>query len=571
MIESANKVPRGTTIEADVCVVGAGPAGITLALTLAGNGLNVVVLEAGERAHDRRAQSHYEGEVADERLHSPVHRYRLRGLGGSTGSWGGRCVPYDPIDFEARAFVPASGWPISYDGLLPWYAKANTWVEAGRFAYDARTALPDAPPLLDGFVSDIVHTHGLERFSCPTDFGKRYRKRLEAAPDVRVLTGAHCTRVRLDEQGRTVRRLDVATLSGNRFRVAAKATVLAAGGLETARLLLHSTDVVPQGVGNRWDVVGRYYQCHIAGNVGTLTVFGSPRKVRHGYEVAADGVYCRRRMSIAPALQRQHGLLNAVARLHFPRITDPAHGSGVLSSLFLARRWISYEYGKRLRDTVPASADAMALHMLNVVRQPMEIAGFVGHWVHRRTLASRKFPSVILPNRTNRFSLEVHGEQQPLASSRVQLAQDADALGVRRLRVDWRYCAADVQSVSRTLALIAEEVERTGVGRYDFNPETLEEDLMRYGAYGGHHIGTARMGLDPKSSVVDADCRVHDVDDLYIAGSAVFPTSSQANPTLTIVALALRLAHRLTQKLQPRRAPAMLADAMPGPGGQVAG
>jgi choline dehydrogenase-like flavoprotein len=563
VIESANKVPRGTTVHADICVVGAGPAGITLALSLAGNGLHVVLLEAGERPQDPRAQSHYEGEVVDERLHSPVHRFRLRGLGGSTSAWGGRCVPYDPIDFETRPFVPNSGWPISYEGLLPWYAKANTWVEAGRFAYDARTALPNAGPMLGGFESDIVSTHGLERFSCPTDFGKRYRKRLEAAPDVRVLTGAHCTHVRLDEQGRTVRRLDVATLSGNRFDVAAKATVLAAGGLETARLLLHSSDVVPQGIGNRSDVVGRYYQCHIAGNVGTLTVFGPPGHVRHGYEVADDGAYCRRRMSIDPALQRKHGLLNAVARLHFPRITDPAHGSGVLSGLFLARSLISYEYGKRLHDGAPVGAAAVASHLLNIVREPIEIAGFVGHWVRRRSLAWRKFPSVILPNRNNRFSLDVHCEQQPLASSRVQLAHDADALGVRRLRVDWRYCRADVQSVSRTLELIAAELERTGVGRYDFNPDTLEDELMRYGAYGGHHIGTARMGLDPASSVVDADCRLHDVDDLYVAGSAVFPTSSQANPTLTIVALALRLAHRLTQRLQPRRAVAAQVHAVP--------
>ncbi|HZY20735.1 MAG TPA: GMC family oxidoreductase [Ramlibacter sp.] len=557
MIESADDVPRGTTLHADVCIVGAGAAGITLALSLSDQGLQVLLLEAGSRARDRQAQAHYEGEVADERIHSPVHRYRLRGLGGSTSLWGGRCVPYDPIDFERRSFVPGSGWPISYEGLLPWYAKANTWVEAGRFAYDARTALPEAPPMFAGFDSDIVRTHSLERFSCPTDFGKRYRRRLELARDVRVLTGAHCTAVRLDEEGRNVRALDVATLSGNRLHVSARAVVLATGGLETARLLLQSDDVVPQGIGNRFDVVGRYYQCHIAGNVGTLTIFGSTRQVRHGYEIAADGVYCRRRLSIDPAMQRRHGLHNMVARLHFPKITDPAHRSGVLSGLFLARSLVSYEYAKRLRDTAPVPAGMVARHMFNVVREPVEIATFLTHWLRHRALAQRKFPSVILSNRTNRFSLEVHGEQQPYAASRVLLAQDVDALGMRKLRVDWRYCQADVQSVSRTLTLIAAEMERTGVGRYEFNPETLEQDLMRYGAYGGHHIGTARMGTRPETSVVDTDCRVHDVGNLYIAGSAVFPTSSQANPTLTIVALALRLADRLTQRLQARRAAAV--------------
>lgn len=556
MIENANTVPRGTTVQADVCIVGAGAAGIPLALSLSGKGLSVVLLEAGERTQDPKAQAHYEGEVADERMHSPPHRYRLRGLGGSTSLWGGRCMPYDPIDFEERAWVPHSGWPISYEGLLPYYARANTWSEAGVFSYDARQALPGAPPMFASFESPVVRTDGLERFSCPTDFGRRYRKRLEVAPDVRVLTGAHCTGVRLDAAGAQVRALDVATLAGNRFHVNARAVVLASGGLETARLLLHSTDVVPQGVGNQFDVVGRYYQCHIAGNVGKLTIHGPTKNVRHGYEVAPDGVYCRRRMAIDAAVQRKHGLLNAVARLHFPKITDPSHRSGVLSGLVLARNLISYEYGKRLRDSEPASAETMARHLLNVVRDPFDTAGFLTHWLRKRTFATRKFPSVILSNRTNRFSLEVQGEQQPLASSRVLLTREADALGMRKLKVDWRYCAADIESVARTLDLLAGEFERTGVGRLEFDRDELEGELMRYGAYGGHHIGTTRMGTQPRSSVVDADCKVHSVSNLYVAGSAVFPTSSQANPTLTIVALALRLADRLAQRLQPRRAAA---------------
>ncbi|HEY1230261.1 MAG TPA: GMC oxidoreductase, partial [Ramlibacter sp.] len=382
------------------------------------------------------------------------------------------------------------------------------------------------------------------------------RKRLEVAADVRVLTGAHCTGVRLDAAGTQVRALDVATLAGNRFHVNARAVVLASGGLETARLLLHSTDVASQGVGNQFDVVGRYYQCHIAGNVGTLTIHGPVNNVRHGYEVAPDGVYCRRRLAIDAAVQRKHGLLNAVARLHFPKITDPSHRSGVLSGLVLARNLISYEYGKRLRDSDPASAGKTAQHLLNVVRDPFDTAGFLTHWLRKRTFATRKFPSVILSNRTNRFSLEVQGEQQPLASSRVQLTRDADALGMRKLKVDWRYCAADIESVARSLDLLAGELERTGVGRFDYDRDELEGDLMRYGAYGGHHIGTTRMGTQPRTSVVDADCKVHSVSNLYVAGSAVFPTSSQANPTLTIVALSLRLADRLTQRLQPRRAAA---------------
>ncbi len=560
----ADEVPRGTVLRADVCVVGAGPAGIALALALSGRGLSVLLLEAGRRPQDPLAQALYEGELANPQ-HSPPHRYRMRGLGGSSTRWGGRCMPFDPIDFERRDWVVAPGWPIAYDELRPHYVAANALAEAGRFAYDAREAFPALPPLVTGFNSDIVRTTGLERFSCPTDFGRRYARRLQLATDVQVLEGAVCTAIRLQADGLAVDWLDIATLAGNRLRARARAVVLAAGGLETARLMLCSNDVVPQGVGNRHDVVGRYYMCHLAGNVGTLEIHGTPADVRHGYEVDADGVYCRRRLSIAPAHQRREGLLNAVARLHFPRITDPSHGSGVLSGLFLARRFISYEYGRRLQDPQAGSLAAQARHLRNLVCDGADTAAFLSHWIARRTLAQRKFPSVILRNRTNRFSLELHGEQVPHPASRVSLGDTVDALGLRRLRVDWRHQPQDIDSLARTLDWIAAEFARTGAGRLRFRRETLEEDLLRHGAYGGHHIGTARMGLDPRTSVVDAQCRVHSVRNLFVAGSAVFPTASQANPTLTLVALSLRLAQHLASRLLPRQAPATPVVPLDGP------
>ncbi len=560
----ADEVPRGTVLRADVCVVGAGPAGIALALALSGRGLSVLLLEAGRRPQDPLAQALYEGELANPQ-HSPPHRYRMRGLGGSSTRWGGRCMPFDPIDFERRDWVDAPGWPIAYDELRPHYVAANALAEAGRFAYDAREAFPALPPLVTGFNSDIVRTTGLERFSCPTDFGRRYARRLQLATDVQVLEGAVCTAIRLQADGLAVDWLDIATLAGNRLRARARAVVLAAGGLETARLMLCSNDVVPQGVGNRHDVVGRYYMCHLAGNVGTLEIHGTPADVRHGYEVDADGVYCRRRLSIAHSHQRHEGLLNAVARLHFPRITDASHGSGVLSGLFLARRFISYEYGRRLQDPQAGSLAAQARHLRNLVCDGADTAAFLGHWIARRTLAQRKFPSVILRNRTNRFSLELHGEQVPHPASRVSLGDTVDALGLRRLRVDWRHQPQDIDSLARTLDWIAAEFARTGAGRLRFRRETLEEDLLRHGAYGGHHIGTARMGLDPRTSVVDAQCRVHSVRNLFVAGSAVFPTASQANPTLTLVALSLRLAQHLASRLLPRQAPATPVVPLDGP------
>lgn len=565
MLEGANAIPRGTEVTADVCVVGAGAAGIAIALDLMDRGLSVLVLESGTLKEDKRLQALYAGDVVDPSLHSPPDRYRDRRFGGTTVTWGGRCVPYDPIDFEPRSFIPFSGWPIGYDDVLPFYPAANALLEAGRFEYDADKAFdPPPPPLIAGFVSDRVRTNGLERFSCPTNFAARYGKRLRQSASVRVILGANCTGINLRPDGASVRTLSVATLEGNRFSVAAHSVILAVGGLETARLLLSSRDVVPEGVGNRHDVVGRYYMCHIAAAVGTLTVAGPTGNVRHGYEISPEGVYCRRRLSLAADEQRRLGVANMVARLHFSRIGDPAHRNGVLSGLFLAKPLIPYEYGKRLKDGPPATFGTYLRHLRNVVTHPWDTSAFLAHWIARRTMAERKFPSVILRNRTNRFSLEINAEQRPLAASRVTLSDEVDALGMRRVRIDWRYCSADIDSVRRTLDAFAEEFARSGVARLEYDPATLEEDLLRFGAYGGHHTGTARMGTDVRTSVVDSDCAVHGVDNLFIAGSAVFPTSGQANPTLTIVALSLRLARHVASRTALRAKSASVAASRDG-------
>ncbi|MDB5929086.1 MAG: dependent oxidoreductase [Polaromonas sp.] len=558
MIAQADSIQNGARLQADICIIGAGPAGIALTLDLAERGFSVLLLESGFMKEDPATQSLYAGEVADEHLHSPPDKYRQRRFGGSTTIWGGRCMPFDPIDFETRSHVPHSGWPLSYHDLLPYYPRANALAEAGRFSYQAEEALgANAAPLIQGFNSQRVLSNGLERFSCPTDFGSRYARQLALAPGARVLLGANCTALQLRPDGSALRSVEVTTLAGRRFSVASRATVLAAGGLETARLLLASRDVSPAGIGNFHDVVGRYYMCHIAGNVGRLTINGPTRNVRHGYEVTPEGIYCRRRLAVAADEQHRLGLSNTVARLHFARITDPAHRSGVLSGLFLARRLISYEYGKRLNDGNKATPASYARHLLNVAADPLDTAAFLAHWLRRRSLAERKFPSVILRNRTNRFSLEMHGEQLPQAQSRVTLSDKVDALGMPQLKVDWRYSPVDIESMRRTLDVLAEEFALSGVARLDYDPETLEQDLLRFGAYGGHHIGTARMGSDPRTSVVNADCQVHSVGNLFVAGSAVFPTSSQANPTLTLIALSLRLGHTLSQRLGNRHAAAI--------------
>jgi len=544
MILDANTVPTGSTLQAEVCVVGAGAAGISLALSLQEAGIDVLLLESGGDQADARNQALYAGSVADERMHSPLDRYRERRFGGSTTIWGGRCMPYDALDFEPRVQIAHSGWPIGMDALHPYYEAANKLCEAGDFAYTAEEAFTTPRrPLIAGFKEDVFSTNTLERFSCPTDFGARYRQRLINGA-CRVVQHANVGAIELDETRRQVDHIQVRTLGGTAFTVRARRFVLAAGGLETVRLLLASPGASGLGVGNARDVVGRYYMCHLAGTIGTLS-FTEPRSVYHGYEMSDEGIYCRRRLALRPQVQDRLGTGNFIARLHHPRITDPAHHTGILSLLYLAKAVIPYEYGKRLHGEEKMKGGQWLAHLRNVLIDAPATAVFLTHWLRHRTLAARKFPSVIVYPRRPRYSLDFHAEQEPNPASRVSLSDARDELGMRRLHVDWRYTERDVHTVKASLAALAQAMRDSGVGSFDYAPDEVEHEMTRYGAYGGHHIGTARMGNDPADSVVDADCRLHELDNLYVSGAAVFPTSSQANPTLTIVAMALRLGDHL--------------------------
>lgn len=546
MILDANDRPDGERLTADVCIVGAGAAGISMALELVGSGLDVLVVESGGFKSDAKTQDLYAGEVADLKMHSTPDRYRQRMFGGSTTIWGGRCIPFDPIDFEKRDWIPHSDWPIGYDDVAAFYPAANRLCEAGEYEYSAARTQGCKPEMIPGLKGDRLLTDSLERFSLPTDFGKRYRARLEAAPNVRVLLNANCVTLETSPDGKRVETVGLRTLSGKSLTVAARDVVLATGGLEVPRLLLASKSAVhPAGIGNAHDVVGRYYQCHLSGTIGKITFDRPVETIWHTYDVSWDGVYCRRRFTLSEETQRRTGAGNFVGRLHFPRFGDPSHRIGILSLVYLGRRFISYEYAKRLEDPEGRTIGGLLRHAWNVISDPIYTIQFLWHWVRDRKLSQRKFPSVILRHRVPVFSLEFHGEQMPNPESRVTLTSATDPFGMPRLKVDWRHTPVDVSTMERALEVVKQEIEGQGCGTFEYDAANVEQEMVRYGAYGGHHVGTARMGRDPRTSVVDGDCKVHGVDNLHIASSAVFPTSSQANPTLTIVAIALRLANHL--------------------------
>lgn len=545
MIHSARRIADGATLECDVCIVGAGAAGITLALELIDSGLDVVLLEAGGVRRAGRAQELYRGEVVDPGRHLPPDRDRWRQLGGTTAIWGGRCLPYDPIDLEARPWVPHSGWPLEPAELDPYYRRAHHYLQCGAYAYTAAEALRDGPPqMIPGFADHELLASTIERWSPPTHFGKVYRRRLAEARNVRVLVGAVGVEIDASPDGRRATLLHVATLRGRRFRVAPRALVLSGGGLEVTRLLLASTKVHPTGIGNHSDWLGRGYMCHVSGSIARVQ-FPPEADVVFGYEIDADGVYCRRRLTISAEAQRRHRLLNVHVLLDRPLLHDPDHGSGMLSLAFIAKTLM-----QPWQNVQPGSGKYALYwrHFVNVISGSPEVLMALPRWSRQRFLQDRRMPSLMLKSRSNTYHLYYHTEQVPSRESRVTLGSERDALGMPRLRIDFRVTDQDVDAIVRAHELIGRELESQGCGKLQFDDSDPHALVRRHSAVLGHHIGTTRMSASPEDGVVDPDCRVHGTTNLFVASSSVFPTSSQANPTLTIVAMAIRLADHLKAK-----------------------
>jgi len=528
----------------DVVVVGGGAAGLTLAHALAKAGRDVLLLEAGGARKTAASQDIYRGELIDKVVHPPTHNYRVRAIGGTSTIWGGRAIPFDPIDFEKRDWVPESGWPFGHQELAGHYEAAMGAAEAGQPAFDPGEALPgrqrELAPGLDG---ELVQTT-IERFSKPTNFWRRYGADLHRSDRVKVVKDAPVVHIQLTEDGSSVAWLEVAAPDGKRTKVNGRAFVLALGGLETTRLLLASNDVQKAGIGNGSDQLGRNYMSHLCATVGVISFDGKADRIAHDYDRDHEGIYLRRRLWLTEKAQRDFSLLNTTFRTHLPEPADPSHGDAILSAMFLVKDLVLYEYSRKFAEN-PVGWGGRMRHVGNIARQPFRLATFGTNWLRKRTFADRKLPSVVLGSRENRYELEFHAEQAPNPDSRLMLSNERDALGMPRLKIDWRITDLDLASLERSYSLLSRELALRKVGRLDYNVEKLVAKAKRHGIVGGHHVGTTRMSVDSRRGVVDSNCRVHGVGNLYVASASVFPTSGQANPTLTLLALALRLADHL--------------------------
>ena len=498
MFIDSRELDDNTLIQGDICIIGGGAAGISIAREFIGSNKKVVLLESGGLEFDAAIQSLYEGENTGLRTFD-INVNRLRYFGGTTNHWAGHSRPLEAFDFEQKDWIPHSGWPITRNDLEPFYQRAQPVLELGEFHYENLDILTDATGLKDLQLDDKRLKTVLYSQSPPTRFGQRYRQELADADNVDVYLYANVLELLTNDNASTVNEIKVISINGPAFRVSAKKIVLATGGMENARLLLLSNTVMPSGLGNNNDLVGRYFMDHILLRPGvdvSLTHPGIDFRLYHALYKVAGG----KRFAIISAtnyLLNHEKLTNF--RLHlYP--TGPRYGTpigGVFSDVdgFSAENPL-----KKARN------NSIAMHM---VLEPV-------------------------PNPDSRLSLS---------------ANNKDRYGQSKLEVKWLLVDADLAHAFRAMELIALEFGRMGLGR---GYSQLFKDKTQWPGNleaGKHHCGTTRMAEQPAKGVVDANCRVFGIDNLFIAGSSVFPTIGYANPTLTIVALAIRLSDHIKAQL----------------------
>ncbi|GAA0480317.1 GMC family oxidoreductase [Parasphingorhabdus litoris] len=514
-----------TRFETDICIVGAGAAGITLARQLSDSGLRILLLESGGIDFEADVQALADGPSTGHDYY-PLVDSRLRFFGGTTAIWGGRCAEFHPIDLERRDWVPHSGWPISYRDLLPYYDHARTLLGLPQRTSSA-TIWRQVGRTMPDFANDSLTTD-FWQFTPQTErFTLRKCNDLVESDRVRILLHATVTAINKEQDSDTIENLSVSDISGCNASIKAKYYILAAGGIDNARLLLASN------IGNGHDQVGRYFMEHPHARGGRVVSgrFWRLLKMLHGRMRDHDGHMHAPLIRSSAAMQAREGILNSA----FSLAARQAPQANMVAPV--------KAYNGLKHKLSPTKANrSLWLNVKKGMTRFNEMAGPL----RPRTLIAAGWDLAAI----------IRAEQAPNPDSRVKLANKTDALGMPLAELDWRFSELDKHSIKVMMQEFASQLEQIGIGRFDPAPWlddaatvwTTDPLISAHAKGGYHHMGTTRMSGSSKTGVVDADCRVHGVHNLYVAGSSVFATSGWANPTLGIMALSLRLADHLVRE-----------------------
>lgn len=546
MLYDADTVDESNIPIYDVCIIGSGPAGLTLANELVPKGLKLCVLESGITRKSAVADSLRA--LDSEGIRIKVHS-RERILGGSSTTWSGLSSYLGEEDLAARSWIPYSGWPISYETLRGLYARTSAYdfPSPEAFGEGGFRRLREKSTLSPRW--EKIQEKVFLAKNRPQRFGERFRHLFEQER-ADLYTGLSAASLQAEPGTRHIASCTAHTQSGRAISVRAKIFILAAGGIENPRILLNSRDMYEQGLGNESDQVGRYFMNHPKGNAGVVWFKKPVAELPYYFGCLFKGFAGYAGMELAPAFREEHGLVAAYARLE-PRYPW-SDNIGVQSLIALIRsssrvlQWSTALLSRRvasLRDYAETGETDDSLHLTTgpwmyvvciarVLLHPIAVAQYLWY---------RLVPGATPHTRAAR--LRNFAEMAPDPENRVTLSKKRDCFGVPLPHVHHDMGKQDRESLKALHHVLRDEVQRLGIGELT---NGLEADTTwNINEDASHHMGTTRMGKDPQTSVVDADCRIHGVDNVYVAGSSVFPTSGVVNPTMTIVALSIKLADHL--------------------------
>lgn len=528
MITEMASLDEDMVIMADIAIVGAGPAGIAIALQFANSGFKVVILESGNYDFDTSAQDLAAGTVSGLPYFAlDASRYRM--IGGSTFLWGARTAPMQPLDFAPREWLGLPGWPLLRTELDAYYDRAYELAGVHRpFEFDAKVwqHVRAEPVAFDAAKFDF----SAFQFGRNLLFGRIYREALRKAPNIQVILGATVLGIETNPAASHVTSVEIGHVGGRRAKVAATNFVLAGGGIENARLLLLADSVNPLGLANSNDIVGRYFMEHPTVSAGIVHVDKPNALIDTFSPGLVGGRLVEVGLTLQPEVQRASDSLNAVARVVVETGRDATQAMRELLDNFRHRR-LPYQLSWYQKNRW------LAERLATIASDPFSIvANSVRHAMGRP-----------LRYKIGAIKLELRTEQEPNPDSRVTLGDTHDAFGLRRPNLHWALTKRDKATMRVLADGVGSELDRLRIGRLEMAPWLARDDLT-FGSDmvgGHHHMGTTRMSSDPSQGTVDADCRAHEVDNLFIAGSSVFPTAGFVNPTATLLALSLRLADHL--------------------------
>ena len=541
MIIHSKEISENSEILADICIVGAGIAGITVAREFAGSSLKVVILESGGFETKDSIDSLNEGENTGLPYYE-LDEARTRAFGGSSDLWFlnddsskegiVRLRGMDAIDFENREWVPHSGWPFGKEHMDPFYERAHKVFNIGPYNYN-----PDCWEYPDNFTKlpfsgDSVETT-IFQFGRKDRFYGDFRKELEDADNIQVILNATALQINLNEYAKRTDSIEVSSLEGKRFKVKAKHFILAQGGLEIPRLMLLSNNIMKSGVGNQNDLIGRYFMEHP--HLWSGIYYPSDPdlfKNKQLYEIhRRNGLPLMGKLALSESIIREEKLLNNTVSLHYMP----------MAALYRPKR----AYQKLRKAVREKKIDS---NLINDISGVFSNPGASGYAVIRKILRGDRKEWYNKKLKYHGFRLNMMSEQIPNPESRVSLGLERDLFGQQKIELNWCLTSQDIDNMRRFQLILDRELRKNSLGRLEIE---LKDNSVPSTIHGGfHHMGTTRMDSNPAKGVVDENCRVHGIDNLYVAGSSVFPTVGYANPTLTICALALRLSDYLKNNLK---------------------